>query len=83
MLKAQLLRLREFLSADAMAALDRIEPELRAIRSENEALRVQISELQGQCAALRAELVAHDGKENALAKQMETSLLTIALGARN
>ncbi len=41
--------------------------ELHAIRTEN--------------AALRAELAARDAKENALAKQMEATLLTIALQA--
>jgi hypothetical protein len=70
--KAFLRRLRQFMAADVTASLDRMQPELQAIRAENAALR-------GDLAALRVELAARDAKENALAKQMEAALLTIAL----
>lgn len=72
MLKPFLRRLRQFMAADVMAAFDRMQPELHAARVENAALRTDV-------AALRAELAARDAKENALAKQMEAALLTIAL----
>ena len=65
MLKPALRRFRMFMGAELAA-------ELHAIRTENAALRDGI-------AALRAERAAHDAKENALAKQMEAALLTIAL----
>ncbi|MGE4481719.1 hypothetical protein [Acidocella sp.] len=68
MLKSVLYRLRQFLAADVTAALDRLQAELQATRAEN--------------TALRRELAAREEKENALAKQMEAALLTIALNHR-
>ena len=65
MLKPALRRFRMFMGAELAA-------ELHAIRTENAALRDGVT-------ALRAELAARDVKENALAKQMEAALLTIAL----
>lgn len=72
MLKLFLRRLSAFMAADVMASLDRLQAESHAIRADN-------ARLQDDVAALRAELAAHDAKENVLAKQMEAALLTIAL----
>ncbi|MBU6449109.1 MAG: hypothetical protein KGQ26_05720 [Rhodospirillales bacterium] len=65
MLKPALRRVRMFMGAELAA-------ELQAIRAENAALR-------GSLEALRAELTSRDAKENALVKQMEATLLAIAL----
>ncbi len=72
MLKSALRRLSQFMAADVTAPLDRLHAMLRDIRAENAALRDDVT-------ALRAELAARDAQENALAKQMEAALLTIAL----
>ena len=76
MLKALLRRLRQFMGAELMAALDRLKPELQAAKAETAALR-------GELAALRDDLEARDARENALAKQMEAAFLAIALSRRD
>ncbi len=59
-----------------------LKPILRRLRLFMGAeLAAELHAIRTEIAALRAELAARDAKENALAKQMEAALLTIALQA--
>lgn len=57
-----------------------LKPALRRLRLFMGAdLAAELHAIRIEIVALRAELAARDEKENALAKQMEAALLTIAL----